>query len=78
MTPPRATGQRRPGAGSGAGAKGDAGNASRSGVWVLENGAPKRIFIQTGGSDGQNTEVISGAIKAGTVVITDQEQQKAQ
>jgi HlyD family secretion protein len=78
MTPPRMTGQRRPGAGGGAGAKGDAGNASRSSVWVLENGTPKRILIQTGGSDGQNTEVVSGAIKAGTVVITDQEQQKAQ
>jgi HlyD family secretion protein len=78
MTPPRmGGGQRRPGGGSGA-PKGDAaGGAARGSVWVLENGVAKRVSIETGGSDGQNTEVKSGPIKPGTVVITDQEQQKA-
>lgn len=49
----------------------------QSGLWVLENGAPKRVVVTIGGSDGQNTEIVSGPIKAGTVVITDQEQVKA-
>jgi HlyD family secretion protein len=77
MTPPRMGGQRRPGGASGA-PKGDAAaGAARSGLWVLENGVPKRVMVQTGGSDGQNTEIVSGPVSAGTVVITDQEQTKA-
>ena len=77
MTPPRGMGggQRRQGGGAGA-PKGDASNAARGAVWVLENGAPKRVSVQTGGSDGQNTEITSG-LSAGTVVITDQETVKA-
>jgi HlyD family secretion protein len=68
---------RRPGAGGSA--KPDAGGAgaSRSSLWVLENGAPKRVWVEIGGSDGQNTEIKPGPIQAGTVVITDQEQVKA-
>jgi len=78
MTPPRmGGGQRRPGGGMGAGKGDGASNASRGSVWVLENGAAKRVSVETGGSDGQNTEIKSGPIKAGTVVITDQEQVKA-
>jgi HlyD family secretion protein len=80
MTPPRmGGGQRKTGTGAGAGAgKADAAsNALRGTVYVLENGAPKRVSVQTGGSDGQNTEITSGAIKAGTLVITDQETTKA-
>ena len=74
MSRPRTAGQRRPGGG----AKDDAvPSATRGSVWVLENGVAKRVFVETGGSDGQNTEIKSGPIKAGTVVITDQEQQKA-
>ena len=81
MTPPRGGGQRRPGAGSGgpggAGRGDGSNNASRSALWLLENGVPKRVMVQTGGSDGQNTEIVSGPVKAGTVVITDQELVKA-
>jgi hypothetical protein len=44
---------------------------------VLENGVAKRVTVTTGGGDGQNTEITSGPISAGTVVITDQEQAKA-
>jgi HlyD family secretion protein len=79
MTPPRGTGggQRRQGGGTGA-PKGDAAaSAARGAVWVLENGVAKRVTVTTGGSDGQNTEITSGTITAGTVVITDQEQAKA-
>lgn len=77
MTPPRMGGQRRPGgSGPSKGADG-AGSASRGSVYVLENGAPKRVVVETGGGDGQNTEIKSGAIQAGTVVITDLEQTKA-
>lgn len=76
MTAPRGGGQRRS-AGASA-AKGDAAaNAGRSALWVLENGVPKRVMVETGGSDGQNTEIISGPVNPGTVVITDQEQTKA-
>jgi HlyD family secretion protein len=75
MTPPRMGGQRRPAGVSGA-AKGDPAAAARSALWVLENGVAKRVMVQTGGSDGQNTEIISGPVSAGTVVITDQEQSK--
>jgi HlyD family secretion protein len=72
MTPPRGMGQRRPGN------KADVGlNAAQGVVWVLTNGTPKRTVIGIGGSDGQSTEVVSGELKEGTVVITDQEQVKA-
>jgi HlyD family secretion protein len=78
MTPPRGVvSQRRPGGGSGAGRGDAAGGAARGVLWLLENGVPKRVMVETGGSDGQNTEIKSGPIKAGTVVITDQEQSKA-
>jgi hypothetical protein len=71
-------GQRRPGGSGGGGNRPDgAGNALRSGLWVLENGTPKRVMVQTGGSDGQNTEIVSGPIQPGTVVITDQEASRA-
>lgn len=52
-------------------------DAGQAVLWVLENGAPKRVVVQVGGSDGQNSEIVSGPVKAGTVVITDQEQVKA-
>ena len=77
MTPPRGNLPRRP-AGAGAGKPDAAGAAGRSTLYVLENGAPKRVLVQTGGSDGQKTEIVSGPVEAGTVVITDQEQQKPQ
>ncbi len=79
MTTPRmGGGQRRQGGGNGAAKADGAANAARGSVWVLENGAPKRVAVQTGGSDGQNTEITSGLISDGTVVITDQEQRRAQ
>lgn len=51
--------------------------AAQGVVWLLENGQPKRAVVEIGGSDGQFTEIVSGPVQAGSVVITDQEQAKA-
>jgi HlyD family secretion protein len=76
MTPRMGGGQRRP-AGASNRAPDAAANASRGSVYVLENGAPKRVIVETGGGDGQSTEIKPGPLQAGTVVITDLEQTKA-
>jgi HlyD family secretion protein len=39
------------------------------GVWVLENGKPKRVGITLGISDGSYTEVVSGELKEGQHLI---------
>lgn len=39
------------------------------GVWVIKNGKPERIAVTIGISDDENTEIKSGAIKAGDKVI---------
>ncbi|HEX7603844.1 MAG TPA: efflux RND transporter periplasmic adaptor subunit [Polyangiaceae bacterium] len=40
-------------------------------VWVLRGGAPAAVSIKTGLSDGSQTEVVSGELKAGDEVIVD-------
>jgi HlyD family secretion protein len=40
-------------------------------VWVLRDGAPRRIEIHAGVSDGSVTEIVDGDLKAGDEVITD-------
>jgi HlyD family secretion protein len=42
-----------------------------AGVWIIENGKPKRISVSTGVSDGGYTELISGEIKEGQEVIVE-------
>jgi HlyD family secretion protein len=42
-----------------------------SGVWILEQGEPKRIPVSTGISDGNYTELVSGNIKEGQEVIVE-------
>ena len=42
-----------------------------AGVWIVENGKPKRISVSTGVSDGSYTELISGEIKEGQEVIVE-------
>lgn len=42
-----------------------------AGVWIIENGKPKRISVTTGVSDGSYTELISGEIKEGQEVIVE-------
>jgi HlyD family secretion protein len=40
-------------------------------VWVLENGVPKPIDVQTGATNGKLTEIVGGDLKDGTEVITE-------
>lgn len=53
-------------------------SAAQGVVWLLENGQPKRTVVEIGGSDGQFTEIVGGPLKDGSLVVTDQEQAKAQ
>jgi HlyD family secretion protein len=41
------------------------------GVWILENNKPKNVKITTGISDGNYTEVASGELTEGQLIITD-------
>jgi HlyD family secretion protein len=40
-------------------------------VWVLRNGVPHPVRIVTGLTDGTVTEVVSGELQDGDVLITD-------
>lgn len=42
-----------------------------SGIWIIENGKPKRMAVTPGISDGNYTEITSGEIKEGQEVITE-------
>ena len=39
-------------------------------VYVFENGRPRSVPVRIGASDGQRTEILAGAVKAGERVIT--------
>jgi HlyD family secretion protein len=49
--------------------KGVGGEKKGPGIWVLENGKPKRVGITLGISDGSYTEVLSGELKEGQLLI---------
>ena len=40
-------------------------------VWVLRNGAPMRVPIKTGVTDGSTTEIVEGDLQEGDALITD-------
>jgi HlyD family secretion protein len=40
-------------------------------VWTLQAGRPVAISVQTGATDGVDTEILSGDLKAGTALIVD-------
>jgi HlyD family secretion protein len=40
-------------------------------VWVLQDGQPKAIEVQTGATNGRLTEIVGGPLKAGMEVITE-------
>jgi HlyD family secretion protein len=40
-------------------------------VWVLRDGAPVRVDVKTGPSDGRQTEITGGDLKPGTEVVTE-------
>ena len=42
-----------------------------SGVWIIEEGKPKRIGVTIGISDGNYTELISGDIEEGQELIVE-------
>lgn len=48
---------------------GNAGTAAGSQIWVLENGAPKRLVVRAGLSDGRYTEVSGPGISEGMSVL---------
>jgi len=60
-----------PGSGAGGGMRRGASATNRRSVWVLEQGKPKEIVVQAGISDGSLTEVASGELSEGALVITD-------
>lgn len=69
------------GEGSAARADGIAAGSARSGrswqpnnerqIWVMQNGKPSPVTIKTGLTDGTNTEVVEGPLKAGDQVVVD-------
>jgi len=61
--PPRAPGGNR-------GSNSDSADKSARSIWVLRNGQPQRISVQTGSSDGRSTVMQSGDLKEGDLVIT--------
>ena len=68
--PERPAGQAAPSS-KGAGGAGEKKGAAGPAVWVLEGGAPKRIGITPGISDGVWTEVAAGELKEEEQVITE-------
>ena len=70
--PPRMPGSSRKGAGSTNG-KPTAGDTQ---IWVLQNGQPLPVKVIAGLSNGKQTEITGGDLKAGMAVITDVEEVK--
>ncbi|MBP8246556.1 MAG: HlyD family efflux transporter periplasmic adaptor subunit, partial [Phenylobacterium sp.] len=46
-------------------------DASAQQVWVLRDGVPVRVAVRVGASDGRDTEITGGELKAGMAVITE-------
>lgn len=42
-------------------------------IWVLRNGIPEAIAVETGASDGSRTQIVSGDLEVGDQVIVDSE-----
>lgn len=45
-------------------------------VWVATDGVPQAIAVKTGVSNGRQTEIVGGALKAGMAVITEYQEAK--
>lgn len=61
----------RPGGRRSPGEKGERGESSERAIYVLRNGRPEAVEIKTGLSDGTNTEVASGDLNEGDLVIVE-------
>ncbi len=48
---------------------GDTKRYKDKGVWILQNGKPERVVVQTGISDDENTELLGSELNVGTNVI---------
>lgn len=48
-----------------------------AGVWILENGKPKRLPVTIGISDGSSSELVTGELREGQDVITEETVAKA-
>ncbi len=70
FSPPR-TGMRAGGGGRGGGQGGEGRSEGGRTLWVLENGAPQRVRVTTGATNGSMIEIVSG-LEAGQQVITGQ------
>lgn len=51
-------------------------NGAEPQVWVLDNGQPKPLAVTVGASNGRQTEITGGELKAGMAVITDYQEAK--
>jgi HlyD family secretion protein len=51
-------------------------NGAEPQVWVLDNGQPKPLAVSVGASNGRQTEITGGELKAGMSVITDYQEAK--
>ena len=51
-------------------------NGAEPQVWVLDNGQPKPLAVTVGASNGRQTEITGGELKAGMAVITDYQETK--
>lgn len=67
-----ATGAGSDGATRGAAGKGAVASPSQRTLWVLREGRPEAVAVQTGVTDGRLTEITGGALQDGMAVITDQ------
>ncbi len=82
FNPPRAAGSAAPRVGFGFRGSGGpprkADGAEHKGphLWLLENGAPKRVHVKTGATDGTVTEVSSDELQEGAQVIVDTEEKE--
>ncbi|MCM5571109.1 efflux RND transporter periplasmic adaptor subunit [Burkholderiaceae bacterium FT117] len=63
---------RPPRTGGGRSARPDASAGPARQVWVLSDGAPQRVAVLTGISDGRMTEIVGGDLRPGMAVIVDQ------
>ena len=50
--------------------------ATRRSVWVLGEQGPQAVAVKTGVSNGRQTEILGGDLKAGMAVITDYQEAK--
>lgn len=51
-------------------------NGAEPQVWVLDEGQPKPVVVKVGASNGRQTEITGGELKAGMSVITDYQEAK--